>query len=111
MNKFILLKIISVLIAVCSQILLKISANKEYDTKIQEYLNVFVIVGYGMFFVSSIISVISLKGISISLSSIVESLSYILIPIASHFFLKEKINKKQLLGMIIIIVGVIVFNV
>ena len=110
MNKYVLLKIISVLIAVISQILLKKSANEHYDNKLREYLNEFVIVGYGLFFLSSIISVISLKGIAISYSSIIESLSYILIPISSYIFLKEKINKKQLIGMVIIIVGVLIFN-
>lgn len=110
MNKYVLLKILSVLIAAFSQLLLKKSANKKYDSVIKEYLNFLVIFGYGMFFISSILSVISLRGISISLSSIIESLSYIIVPILSYYVLKEKINKKQLLGMVIIIVGIIIFN-
>ena len=111
MNRYVFLKVFSVLIAVFSQILLKKSANKKYDSVIKEYLNLFVIIGYGLFFISSILSVISLRGISISLSSIIEALSYILIPIVSYLILKEKINRKQLLGMIIIIIGIIIFNI
>lgn len=111
MNKYVLLKIIAVLIAAFSQILLKKSANIKYDNKIREYLNAFVIIGYGLFFGSSILSVISLKGTTISYSSIIESLSYILVPILSYFFLKERINNKQFIGMIVIIVGVLVFNI
>ena len=111
MNKYVLLKIVSVIIAAFSQILLKKSANRKYDDRIKEYLNALVIVGYGLFFLSSIISVVSLKGISISFSSIIESLSYIVVPILSYLFLKEKINQQQFIGMIIIIVGVFIFNI
>lgn len=111
MNKYALIKFLSTLIAVFSQVLLKKSANKKYDSKIKEYLNALVIIGYGMFFISSIISVFSLKGISISYASIIESLSYVLVPIVSYIFLKERINKKQLIGMLVIIVGVMIFNV
>lgn len=111
MTSYVLLKLLSVIIAVFSQILLKKSANRKYESKIKEYLNVLVIVGYGMFFISSIISIVSLRGITISLSSIIESLNYILIPIASYFILKEKINRKQSIGMIIIIIGIIIYNI
>lgn len=110
MGKYVLLKLGSVLVATFSQILLKKSANKKYDSKIKEYLNFLVIFGYGMFFISSIMSVFALKGMSISTSSIMESLSYIIIPILSYFFLQERINKTQLAGMIVIIIGVIIFN-
>ena len=110
MNNYLLLKLISVLIASMSQILLKKSANKAYNSKIKEYLNVLVIVGYILFFISSILSVVSLKGITISYSSVIESFSYILVPFLSRLLLKEKINNKQVIGMVIIIVGVLLFN-
>lgn len=110
MNKYVLLKVISVSIAAFSQILLKKSANKEYDSKIREYLNSFVIIGYFLFTVSTIFSVFSLRGTSIAFSSVIGSLNYILVPILSFIFLKERVNKVQLIGMIIIIIGVIIFE-
>lgn len=111
MNKYLLLKLISVLIASISQILLKKSANKTYNNKIKEYLNVLVTLGYTLFVISSLLSVISLQGITISYSSIVESLNYIIVPGMSYLLLKEKINKKQIIGMILIIIGLLIFNV
>lgn len=110
MNKYLLLKLISVLIASISQILLKKSANKTYNNKINEYLNVLVVIGYVLFVISSIMSVVSLKGITISYSSIIESLSYILVPILSYLILKEKFNNKQVVGIIVIIIGIIIYN-
>lgn len=111
MNKYFLLKCISVLVASISQILLKKSANKTYNNKINEYLNVLVVIGYVLFVISSIMSVVSLKGITISYSSIVESLNYIIVPVMSYLLLKEKINKLQLFGMLIMIIGAIIYNI
>lgn len=108
---YLFLKILSVVIAVASQILLKFSANIQYESKVKEYLNIFVVLGYTLFIVSSLLSIASLKGISISLSAIIETLSYILIPITSYFVLRERINRTQLFGMLIIIMGIVIFNV
>ena len=110
-NKYVILKVISVLIAALSQILLKKSALKHYDNRVREYLNVLVIVAYALFFASSILGIYSLRGISISFSTIIESLSYILIPVLSYLFFKEKISQKQFVGTFIIIVGIVIFNI
>ena len=110
MNSFALIKIFGVVIASFSQILLKKSAMEKHTSTISENLNWKVFVAYGMFFMSTVIGIYSLRGISISFSTILESLSYILIPVLSMLFLNEKINRKQFIGIIIILVGVIVFD-
>lgn len=109
MNSYLIIKIVSVAVAAFSQILLKISANKEYDNGLKEYLNPLVIVAYGLFFGSMLLGTYSLKGITISFSTILESLSYIIIPVLSFAILKEKMNKKQLIGTLIIVTGLIVY--
>ena len=109
MNKYFLLKVLSVFIATVSQILLKKSANKEYNSRIKEYFNIFVIIGYGLFFCSSVLTIFSLKGITIAHSTILESLSYILVPTLSYLLLHERINSKQFIGMIIIVIGIIIY--
>ena len=48
--------LVSVFISSVSQILLKKSADKTYDSKIKEYLNPLVIAAYGMFFCSMLIT-------------------------------------------------------
>ena len=111
MNRYVLIRILSIVLAVISQLLLKISANIKYKSVIKEYLNSYVIIGYGLLFVSMVLSVISLKGMTISYASIIESFSYILIPISSYLYLKEVINKKQIIGMIIIVLGIIIYNI
>ena len=63
MNLSILILILSVIIASFAQILLKKSAAKTYSSPIREYLNVYVICGYGMMFLSMFITVLAYRGL------------------------------------------------
>lgn len=105
-----ILVIISVLLATCSQIILKISANKTYDTIILQYLNIYVISAYGLFAISALLSMYSLRYLDLSFVSILQSSGYIFVPVLSFFILKERPNKIQILGMVVIFIGIFVFN-
>ena len=59
MNKVLIFScvfLVSVLISSASQILLKKSADKDYDSPLKEYLNPLVITAYAMFFCSMLIT-------------------------------------------------------
>lgn len=111
MNNYLIIKIVSVLIAALSQVLLKKEASKNHNSIIREYLNFNVILAYFIFGISTILSVISLNGISIGNSMIIESLNYIIIPIAGYFIFKENVNKKSILGIVLIVIGIFIYNI
>ena len=94
-----------------SQILLKISAEKTYENKLQEYLNPWVMIGYVLFFGCTLINVFALKYVPLSLAPILESSGYIFVTILGYFILKEKIGKKKILGMITILIGILIFSI
>lgn len=110
MNKYIILILIMVFISAISQIMLKISANKTHKSKIREIINPLVIGAYGIFFAVMIINTILLKHVDLKFIPVVESTGYIYILVLSALILKEKITKKQIVGNIIIIIGIIIFN-
>lgn len=62
-NHYLLCMLLSVSVASVSQILLKKSTCKSYDSVIREYLNPWVIGGYGMLFLSMIISIYAYSGV------------------------------------------------
>ena len=113
MNNYIYVGIflISVLVSSVSQILLKISAGKTYDSKIKEYLNAPVIIAYGLFFLSTMVTVLAYKYVDLSLGPVLEATGYIWVTLLGYLILKEKVSRKKLLGLVVIIVGIIVFNV
>ena len=104
LNKYVLILVFSVFVASCSQILLKIASGKEHDSIIKEYWNPQVIIGSGMMFASTILTILAFKGLDYKNGPIIESVGYIFIMILSRIFLKEKISIKEriCIGTIII---------
>ena len=111
MNKtYIILYLISVLIASISQILLKKSAKNAYSNKIKEYINPLVILAYIMLAFSTILTTLAYRGIPLSSGQILESTGYIYIIVLSRILLKEKITKRVIIGNIFIIIGIIIYT-
>lgn len=111
MIKYVIIFILSVCISSTSQILLKKSAGIERKNKIEEYLNKYVILGYGLLFLSTLLTMFAYKNINLSLGVVIESIGYIIVAVLSYFFLKEKFTKNKIIGIILIIIGVIVFGI
>lgn len=107
---FSLIFIFGVFISSVSQILLKKSAQVEYGSKIKEYLNPIVIFAYIIFFGATLCSVLAYTKIPLSFGPILESAGYIFVAILSRLFLKERITKKKLIGLSIIIIGIIIYS-
>lgn len=107
---YILLFLTSVFISSVSQIMLKKSASKTYENKIKEYLNPVVILAYGLFFCSSLLTVVAYKFVPLSMGPILEATGYIWVAILGFIFLKEHIGKKKIVGLVVIVAGIIVFN-
>ncbi len=111
MNIYMIILIISVLVASFAQILLKKSATKTYPNWIREYLNIYVIAGYGMMFLSLFLTSYSYRGLEYSNVPIIESLGYIVVLVLGYLFFKEKITKRKVLGIAIILAGIIIYHI
>lgn len=98
------------LVSSFSQIMLKKSAQKTYPSKLREYLNPLVIIAYGLFFGCTLLSLYALKVVPLSMSPILEASGYIFVAILSFIFFKEKLTKKQVIGMAMIIGGIVVYT-
>ena len=109
MNNYVLILLCSVFIATCSQIFLKKSSSIEYGSKIREYLNWRVILGYAMLVISTILTILAFKGLDYKNGPIIESLGYVFIMILSRLFLKEKITYKKIIGNALILCGIMIF--
>lgn len=109
MNGYYALGILSVVIASCSQILLKKGAMKKYDSFIREYLNVYVISGYIFLFGSVFLTMIVYRGMNFMNVPVLEAIGYVLVPVLSYFFFKERLTKKKMAGIACILAGIFVY--
>lgn len=100
--------ILNAFLSAISQTLLKKSANINYNKFILQYLNVYVILGYMIFFIVLFINIYVIKKLNLSIVSVFsESLPYILSIISGYIFFKEKITKNKIVGALIIVIGII----
>ena len=110
LEKYIIVWIVSVLISSIAQVMLKAEANKEHESRIKEYLNPMVITAYAIFFLSTFLTMYALKYVPLTYSPIIEPLSYIFVPVIGVLVLKEKISRRRVLGITIMLVGIVVFS-
>ena len=100
--------VFSVFISSVSQIILKSSADMKYDNKLKAYLNPRVIIAYGIFFLATLVTVYAYKGIPLSVGPILETTGYLWISLLGYFILKEKISRRKLIGLVIVVAGIII---
>ena len=100
----------SVLVASVSQIMLKVSANREHETRIKEYLNPLVITAYIMLLGSTVLTMLALRHLPLSHQPLYESASYIFVSVMGFFLLKERFTKRKLLGLALILAGIFIFS-
>ena len=110
LEKYIIVWIISVLISSVAQVMLKAEADKKHESRLKEYLNPMVIAAYGIFFLSTFLTMYALKYVPLTYSPIIEPLSYIFVPVIGVLVLKEKISRRRVLGIAVMLVGIAVFS-
>ncbi|MCM1182339.1 MAG: EamA family transporter [Roseburia sp.] len=109
LNRFMLCMLLSVTIAAVSQILLKKSALRRYSSALREYLNPYVIGGYGLLFLSMLLTVYAYSGMDYKNGPVIESLGNVLVLLLSFVFFRERISARKLLGIAFIMAGTLVF--
>ena len=98
--------LLGVLISSISQVLLKKSAQRRYDSWIKEYLNVRVALAYVLFFGTTLLSVYAYKGVPLSWGPLLESTGYLYVT-----FFHEKLNRRKVLSLLLIVLGIAIYTV
>lgn len=102
--------ILNVLAAAIAQILLKKSTKINRDNHLKEYLNGWVLGGYTLMGFSVIGNIFVMnKGLLLKEVSILGSLNYLFIPLLAFFFFNERLTKKKISSIMVILIGTIIF--
>lgn len=102
--------ILSVFAAACAQMLLKQGVRKEYASWWRQYINPWVIGGYGIMACSLVLNIWCMsKGVQVKEVSVMESMSYLFVPVLAFMLFKEKLTIRKIGAIAIIIGGVIIF--
>ncbi len=100
----------SVLIASMSQVLLKKSTMNTHRSVLGEYLNRYVLLGYGLLFASMLLTVYAYSGMPYKNGPVIESLGNVLVLVLGYYVFGERISVRKLVGIACIIIGIFIFN-
>ena len=100
--------LISVFISALSQVMLKKAAMKEYPSFLKQYLNPLVIGAYTLFFLSTILTVLSYRYVPLSIGSVFETTSYLYITLFGLWIFHEKMSPKKFIAVVCVVCGSIV---
>lgn len=101
--------VITAFASAVSQILLNVSAEKKYRSKIKEYLNPWVISSYVILAIVLVTNIYLLGFMNLKEENAIAASTYVFVLVLSRIILKEKITIKKVLGNILIIIGILIF--
>lgn len=114
MNKTVMLYsiflLVGVFISAISQVMLKKAALKKYNNVLEEYLNPLVIFAYILFVGTTLLSILAYRGIPLSMGPILEATSYVYVTIFGVRIFGEKINRKKIMSLSLIVMGIIIYS-
>ena len=111
MSEYWIIGIFSVCLSCVSQTLLKKSTLIPRKSYIREYFNIFVVGGYMIMGACVFLTIYMSTGLELKYGAIIESMGYIVILVISKFVFNEKITFNKICGNILIIAGIVVFNI
>ena len=102
-----LILLFGVFISSVSQAMLKKAAMKEYSSRLREYMNPWVIGAYALFVAATLISVLAYRGLPLSMGPVLETTGYLYVTAFGVLLFREKLNRKKVVALGLIIGGII----
>lgn len=107
---YLILLLVSVFLSSISQVLLKKAAMRPHKNIIEEYTDVRVIVGYVIFFGCTLLTMLSYRGVPYRYGPVFESTGYIYVTVFGSLFFGEKITRRKVLSLCVILAGILIFT-
>jgi uncharacterized membrane protein len=103
--------IAGVFMAAFGHVLIKTGATRGAGGGImRSFFDPFVMAGYALMLVSTVVSTIALKTMPLKLTVSLQPLGFIIVVLLSIAFLHERMRRHHVWGMLIILAGIVIFN-
>ena len=101
--------LLGVFLSSCSQIFLKKEAVKEHRSFWAEYLNPSVILSYLVFGGCTLLTLLAYRVLPVNYGAVLETAGYLFVTVLGALFLGEKVTKKKLAALAVILAGILVY--
>jgi len=112
MELYLIIAFIAVILTAFAQVLLKAGANrnKHHNQLIKQYINSYVISGYGLFLFVTVVNVYAYRILPLKYAIILLPFTLIFVTLFSMLFFKEALTTRQIISFLIILTGIIIYN-
>ncbi len=100
-----------VFIAGIAQILLKKAAGHEHKSWLGQYLNRYVVSGYTIMVLSTVCTLVAMKQVPLSTTPVWNSFGIIWATLWGVTIFNEKMSRRKIWGIALIILGIILFSI
>lgn len=112
MIKWYVLLFLNSILSAIAQTFLKKSANMTHASLVRQYLNVFVVIGYLIFFIVLFVNIYIMRFINLNIVSTVSvTIPFLMSIVLGKLVFGEIISERKLIGMSIIFVGTVVLTI
>lgn len=101
---------LGIFIAGVAQILLKKSAGKQYTYWWRQYVNAYVISGYALMVLSTVCTVIAMRKVPLTSTPVWNSMGILWATFWGRVIFKERLSKDKGIGVVLVLIGIIVFS-
>ena len=105
-----LLTMVVVVFTSIGHLLLKMAASRVSASGGRIYTHHLSLLGYAIFAGVAFLSIYAVKGLDLKVFFALNSLTYICIPVLAFLVLKESFTQNKFIGVVIISIGVLLFN-
>jgi drug/metabolite transporter (DMT)-like permease len=105
-----ILTLIVVFFTSIGHLLLKIASLRAVESGGHPYTQPISLVGYAIFAFVALLSIYAMKGLDLKVFFALNSMTYVCIPLLAYLVLKESFTQNKIIGVIVISLGVLMFN-
>lgn len=107
MNSSVLIYLVTPLVSAFSQLILKKAADNPKNTGLAAFVNLPVLFAYALFLGCMALNAVALGRLDLTVAGVLEASGYLYVMALSHFFLRERITVRKLIGNALIVLGIV----
>lgn len=108
-DKYLLSLILAIVLTAVCQVMMKLGAQRAGKAW-RIYLNVYTLSAYATLVVVTLLSLYAYREIPLKVGAMLTPLNLILVGIFSSWLLRERLTRKQIIGAVVVLIGMAVFN-
>ena len=103
--------VLSAFMASVSQVMLKKSSLKQYQSLYKEYINPLVISSYGLLFLTTLINMQAYVWLTYKIGAALSTSTYVFVILWSRLLFRERFARRKLVGIVLILFGIFIIVV